>query len=81
MVPQHMRIRGYAPTEFVVVDCAAHGSLAMPWSAAHARSERQTLEAASAAHAAGISWAKIGELLGASAQAAQQRYGAVIGQV
>jgi hypothetical protein len=53
----------------------------MPWSAAHARSERQTLEAASAAHAAGIFWAKIGKLLGASAQGAQQPYGAVIGQI
>lgn len=48
---------------------------------ARARSERQILEAVSAARAAGISWAKIGELLGTSAQAAQQRYGSVIEQV
>ena len=48
---------------------------------ARARSERQILEAVSAARAAGIPWARIGELLGTSAQAAQQRYGSVIEQV
>ena len=48
---------------------------------AHARGERQILEAVIAARAAGVSWARIGELLGTSAQAAQQRYGAVIEQV
>jgi hypothetical protein len=42
-----------------------------------ARSERQIIEAVVAARAAGISWARIGELLGTSAQAAQQRYGAL----
>ena len=46
-----------------------------------ARSERQILDAVIAARSAGISWAKIGGLLGTSAQAAQQRYGAVIEQV
>ena len=45
---------------------------------ARARGERQVLDAVVAARAAGISWARIGELLGTSAQAAQQRYGAVI---
>ena len=48
---------------------------------ARARSERQILDAVVAARTAGTSWAKIGELLGTSAQAAQQRYGAVIEQV
>lgn len=46
-----------------------------------ARSERQIIEAVTAARSAGISWARIGELLGTSAQAAQQRYGAVVEQV
>jgi hypothetical protein len=46
-----------------------------------ARSERQILDAVIAARSAGISWAKIGGLLGTSAQAAQQRYGALVEQV
>jgi hypothetical protein len=46
-----------------------------------ARSERQIIDAVIAARSAGISWAKIGGLLGTSAQAAQQRYGAVVEQV
>ena len=46
-----------------------------------ARSERQILDAVVRARAAGISWAKIGELLGTSAQAAQQRYGEFVEQV
>lgn len=44
-----------------------------------ARSERQVVDAVIAARAAGASWQKIGRLLGTSAQAAQQRYGAVVG--
>jgi hypothetical protein len=48
---------------------------------ARARSERQIVDAIAAARTAGISWSKIGELLGTSAQAAQQRYGAVVEQV
>lgn len=48
---------------------------------ARARSERQILDAVASARAAGISWSKIGELIGTSAQAAQQRYGVVIEQV
>lgn len=47
---------------------------------ARARSEREVVEAVSAARSAGISWNKIGELLGTSAQAAQQRYGVVVEQ-
>jgi hypothetical protein len=45
---------------------------------ARARSERQIIEAVSAARAAGISWSRIGQLLGTSAQAVQHRYSAVI---
>lgn len=43
-----------------------------------ARSEKQVVDAVVAARAAGASWQKIGSLLGTSAQAAQQRYGAVV---
>ncbi len=45
---------------------------------ARARSERQIVDAVTAARTKGVSWHRIGELLGTSAQAAQQRYGAVI---
>ncbi len=45
---------------------------------ARARSERQVADAVIAARGAGASWQKIGSLLGTSAQAAQQRYGALI---
>lgn len=45
-----------------------------------ARSERDVVEAVTAARSAGISWGKIGEILGTSAQAAQQRYSAVVDQ-
>jgi hypothetical protein len=48
---------------------------------ARARSERQIVDAVVAARNAGIPWARIGELLGTSAQAAQQRYRAVVEQV
>jgi hypothetical protein len=44
---------------------------------ARAEGERQAVDAVVAARKAGISWQRIGELLGTSAQAAQQRYGAV----
>ena len=44
-----------------------------------ARSERQVLNAVVAARSAGASWQKIGNLLGTSAQAAQQRYGSAVG--
>lgn len=47
---------------------------------ARARSERDVVEAVNAARTSGISWKKIGEILGTSAQAAQQRYGAVVEQ-
>ncbi len=45
---------------------------------ARARSERQIVDAIAAARAKNITWVRIGELLGTSAQAAQQRYGNII---
>jgi hypothetical protein len=45
---------------------------------ARARSERQIVDAVTAARAKNVPWQRIGELLGTSAQAAQQRYGAVV---
>jgi hypothetical protein len=46
-----------------------------------ARSERQVIDAVVVARAAGASWQKIGNLLGTSAQAAQQRYASVVESV
>lgn len=46
-----------------------------------ARSERQVIDAVVAARGAGASWQKVGNLLGTSAQAAQQRYGSVVESV
>ncbi len=45
---------------------------------ARARTEQQLLDAVSKARSAGISWQKIGTLLGTSAQAAQQRYSSAL---
>ena len=42
---------------------------------ARARSERQIVDAVTTARSKNVSWQRIGELLGTSAQAAQQRYG------
>ena len=42
------------------------------------RSEQQVVAAVAAARSAAISWSRIGETLGTSGQAAQQRYGDVI---
>lgn len=47
---------------------------------ARARGERQVVEAVAAARSRGISWQRIGEILGTSPQAAQQRYGALVEQ-
>lgn len=46
-----------------------------------ARSERQIVEAVVAARGKGLSWQRIGDILGTSAQAAQQRYGAAVDAV
>jgi hypothetical protein len=45
---------------------------------ARARSERQIVDAVTAARSKNVSWQRIGELLGTSPQAAHQRYGAVV---
>jgi hypothetical protein len=45
---------------------------------ARANGERQVLDAVAAARSKGMSWQRIGEILGTSAQAAQQRYASVI---
>jgi len=45
---------------------------------ARARGERQVLDAVTAARSKGMSWQRIGDILGTSAQAAQQRYGAAV---
>lgn len=45
---------------------------------ARARSERQVVDAIATARSKGMSWQRIGDILGTSAQAAQQRYGAVV---
>lgn len=45
---------------------------------ARARSEQQVIDAIARARGSGASWQRIGALLGTSAQAAQQRYGAVL---
>jgi len=45
---------------------------------ARAKGERQMVDAVAAARRAGMSWQRIGDIMGTSAQAAQQRYGAVV---
>ena len=45
---------------------------------ARARTEQQLIDTVVNARTAGLSWQKIGALLGTSAQAAQQRYGTVV---
>lgn len=45
---------------------------------ARARSERQVVDAVTAARLGGMSWQSIGRALGTSAQAAQQRFGAIV---
>jgi hypothetical protein len=45
---------------------------------ARARGERQVVDAVVAARSKGMTWQRIGDILGTSAQAAQQRYAAVI---
>ena len=45
---------------------------------ARARSEQQLIDTVVNARTVGLSWQKIGALLGTSAQAAQQRYGTVV---
>jgi hypothetical protein len=44
----------------------------------HGHGSRNLVEAVTAARSKGLSWQRIGELLGTSAQAAQQRYGHLV---
>lgn len=67
------RFEDYEPADDDEVSVAEH--LLRRAALARARSERQIVEAVGAARAEGISGARIGGLLGTSAQAAQQRYG------
>ncbi len=45
---------------------------------ARARGERQVVDAVVVARSKGVPWQRIGDILGTSAQAAQQRYGIVV---
>ena len=45
---------------------------------ARARSEQQLIDAVARARSAGLTWQKVGDLMGTSAQAAQQRYGPLL---
>lgn len=45
---------------------------------ARARGEQQIAEAVTSARSKGLPWKRIGAILGTSAQAAQQRYGAIV---
>ena len=45
---------------------------------ARARGEQQIIDAVTSARSKGVSWKRIGEILGTSTQAAQQRYGAIV---
>lgn len=69
------RFEDYEPSADDEVAVAEH--LLRRSALARARSERQIADAVGAARRAGISWKRIGAELGISAQAAQQRYGAV----
>jgi hypothetical protein len=72
------RFEGYEPGEGDQVPVEEY--LLRRAALARARSEREVVDAVTAARSSGISWNKIGEILGTSAQAAQQRYGAVVEQ-
>jgi cation transport ATPase len=70
------RFEEYEPYPDDEVDVAEH--LLRRAALARARTEHQIAEAVVAARAAGLSWKRIGEQLGTSAQAAQQRYGSFV---
>ena len=73
------RFEGYEPSESD--ERPVEERLLQRAALARARSERQIVDAVIAARNAHISWARIGDLLGTSAQAAQQRYGDIVEQV
>lgn len=70
------RFEDYQPGEGDQVPVEEH--LLQRAALARARSERDVVDAVTAARSSGISWNRIGEILGTSAQAAQQRYGAIV---
>ncbi len=70
------RFENFDPTE--AHDVSVEEYLLQCAVVARARSEQQLIETVAKARSAGISWLKIGILVGTSAQAAQQRYGAVL---
>ena len=72
------RFRDYEPSEDDQVPVEEY--LLRRAALTRARSEREVVDAVAAARSAGISWSKIGEVLGTSAQAAQQRYSSVLEQ-
>lgn len=67
------RLEGYEPSPDDEIDVAEY--LLRRAALARSRSERQVAEAVVAARRAGLSWKRIGEQIGVSAQASQQRYG------
>lgn len=69
------RFEDYEPAPADEVDVAEY--LLRRAALARARSERQVADAVDSARRAGLSWKRIGIELGISAQAAQQRYGAI----
>ena len=73
------RFDDYEPREGDETPVAEH--LLRRAALARARTERQVVEAVETARTDGLSWARIGSLLGTSAQAAQQRYGTITGSV
>ena len=60
------------------VEVPVHEYLLMRAVRHRTRAEREIVEAVARARENGSTWATIGEILGTSAQAAQQRYGRVI---
>lgn len=69
------QLEGYEPSPDDEVDVAEY--LLRRAALARSRSERQVAEAVVAARRAGLSWKRIGEQIGISAQGTQQRYGAL----
>jgi hypothetical protein len=67
------KFQDYDPSDADEVDVAEY--LLRRAALNRARSERQVVEAVAAARAAGLSWKRIGQQIGTSAQGAQQRYG------
>jgi hypothetical protein len=69
------RFEEYEPSPDDQIDVAAY--LLRRAALAQAQTARQTTEAVTRARQAGMTWKRIGSELGISAQAAQQRFGAL----